>query len=295
MSLRLEMLQVARLAPTVLGDQATALIRDFVLSQLHPSGLFQNRGGDPDLYYTSFAADTLTALQIPLPNKTLTAIQERTAGVSPASRSEDFVHLCCLTRLLSSLPEPPPPNDLLTAIESYRTPDGGYNQRAGAKTGSAYAALLAYGAYADHNQLPPGPDPLLASIDALRCSDGGYANDLDLPIGGTPPTAAAVTLLRNFQRPIPETVEPFFYSCFHESGGFKAFHDAPMPDLLSTAVTLHALDGLQSDFAKLRDPILDYIDTLWTADGGFHGNWSDHTLDIEYTYYGLLALGHLAT
>ena len=67
-----------------------------------------------------------------------------------------------------------------------------------------------------------------------------------------------------------------------------------MPDLLSTAVTLHALDGLQSDFAKLRDPILDYIDTLWTADGGFHGNWSDDTLDIEYTYYGLLALGHLA-
>ena len=278
------MIQVARLAPTVLGDEASVLIRDFVLSQLHPSGLFQNRGGNPDLYYTSFATDILTALQIPIPEATLTAI--------PIHKADDFVHHCCHARLLSTLPDPPAPD--FQPIESYRTPDGGYNQRQDAPTGSAYAALLAYGAYADHKQLPPAPDPLLASIDTLRCPDGGYANDLDLPIGGTPPTAAAVTLLRNFQRPVPETVEPFFYSCFHESGGFKAFHDAPMPDLLSTAVTLHALDGLQSDFAKLRDPILDYIDTLWTADGGFHGNWSDDTLDIEYTYYGLLALGHLA-
>ena len=33
---------------------------------------------------------------------------------------------------------------------------------------------------------------------------------------------------------------------------------------------------------------------LWSAAGGFHGNWADDTLDPEYTYYGLLALGHLA-
>lgn len=45
---------------------------------------------------------------------------------------------------------------------------------------------------------------------------------------------------------------------------------------------------------KLKEPLLDYIDTLWTAKGGFHGSWEDDDLDIEYTYYGLLALGHLA-
>jgi len=33
---------------------------------------------------------------------------------------------------------------------------------------------------------------------------------------------------------------------------------------------------------------------LWTNRGGFYGNWLDDTLDCEYTYYGLLALGHLS-
>ena len=47
-------------------------------------------------------------------------------------------------------------------------------------------------------------------------------------------------------------------------------------------------------FAEEKDSILDFIDSLWTAAGGFHGTWDDDDLDIEYTYYGLLALGHLA-
>ena len=40
--------------------------------------------------------------------------------------------------------------------------------------------------------------------------------------------------------------------------------------------------------------LLDFIDTLWTNRGGFYGNWTDDVLDCEYTYYGLLALGHLS-
>jgi prenyltransferase beta subunit len=67
-----------------------------------------------------------------------------------------------------------------------------------------------------------------------------------------------------------------------------------MPDLLSTAVALHALDGLQVDFAERKDAMLDFVDSLWTAAGGFHGTWDEEEFDIEYTYYGLLALGHLA-
>jgi prenyltransferase beta subunit len=67
-----------------------------------------------------------------------------------------------------------------------------------------------------------------------------------------------------------------------------------MPDLLSTAVALHALDGLQVSYRDAVEPCLDFIDSLWTAAGGFHGNWNDEELDLEYTYYGLLALGHLS-
>ena len=61
-----------------------------------------------------------------------------------------------------------------------------------------------------------------------------------------------------------------------------------------THVALHGLAGAQVDLSRVKEPCLDFIDSLWSAEGGFHGNWTDHTLDCEYTYYGLLALGHLS-
>jgi prenyltransferase beta subunit len=63
--------------------------------------------------------------------------------------------------------------------------------------------------------------------------------------------------------------------------------------LLSTATALHALSGLGEGLEPIRERCLDFVDTLWTNDGGFHGHWDDCALDVEYTYYGLLALGHL--
>ena len=70
---------------------------------------------------------------------------------------------------------------------------------------------------------------------------------------------------------------------------------APLPDLLSTATALHALACLEIPLpAPIRERCLDFIDTLWSADGGFHGHWADDHLDAEYTFYGLLALGHLS-
>jgi len=34
--------------------------------------------------------------------------------------------------------------------------------------------------------------------------------------------------------------------------------------------------------------------SLWTSRGAFYGNWADDVADCEYTYYALLALGHLS-
>lgn len=69
---------------------------------------------------------------------------------------------------------------------------------------------------------------------------------------------------------------------------------APLPDLLSTATALHALSGLQTDFESTGEPYLDFMDSHWTNSGLFHGHWQEETLDVEYTFYGLLALVHLS-
>jgi hypothetical protein len=68
----------------------------------------------------------------------------------------------------------------------------------------------------------------------------------------------------------------------------------PIPDLLSTATALHALAGMQIDLDPIREPCLDFVDSLWVNQGTFYGNWTDDAPDCEYTYYGLLALGHLS-
>lgn len=295
MSLRLEMLQVARLAPAVLGEEASGLIENFVRSQENPDGGFRDRDGESDLYYTSFAIDALTALQAELPIASLESFLKAKASDLDAL---DFVHRCCLARLLSSLPEPAIPVDpVLASIEAYRSEEGGYNQIEDAETGSAYACFLAYGAYADHGRQLPSTEGVIACLDTLANDDGAWANDTLFPVPNVPATAAAITVNRNLRQPIPDQTADWLLGSFQltgNGGGFLPFPGAPMPDLLSTAVALHALDGLQAPLEKLKEPLLDYIDTLWTAEGGFHGSWEDDDLDIEYTYYGLLALGHLA-
>ncbi|MEM8955075.1 MAG: prenyltransferase/squalene oxidase repeat-containing protein [Verrucomicrobiota bacterium] len=288
MSLRLEMLQVARLAPSVLGPDASELIQDFVRSQQRTNGGFVDRDGTADLYYTSFAIDALTALQTDLP--------ESTQGFLTAQSPEelDFVHTCCLARTLSAFSKIPPAQPILDSLESWRSNDGGYNQKPDAETGSTYACFLAYGAYADHSLIPPSPDGIRDCLTSLQSPSGAWSNDTEIPVPNVPATAAAVSLSRNLQMPIPDTTAPWILQCAQPQGGFVPFPGAPLPDLLTTAVALHALDGLQADFNHLVEPCLDFIDTLWSNEGGFHGNWEDDSLDLEYTYYGLLALGHLA-
>ena len=94
------MLQVARLAPTLLGDAAD-LIGQFVLGQFsdNGSGGFVDRAGQVDLYYTVFGMECLLALQQDLPVKTLQPyLQSFDSG-----GDLDFIHLCCLTHCWAAL------------------------------------------------------------------------------------------------------------------------------------------------------------------------------------------------
>ncbi|MBI2927592.1 MAG: hypothetical protein HYY24_17995, partial [Verrucomicrobia bacterium] len=93
MSLRLEMLQVARLAPKMLGE-STELVRGFLLSQQNGDGGFKDRADRSDLYYTVFAIDGLIALQADWPSERV----ENFLRSFGTGEGLDFVHLCCLAR-----------------------------------------------------------------------------------------------------------------------------------------------------------------------------------------------------
>ncbi len=300
-SLRLEMLQVARLAPRVLGE-ASDLIKNFVHSRQNEDGGFQNRAGESDLYYTVFAMDALAALQAELPSRKIKAYLECIGG----GEDLDFVHVCCLARCWSAVASvcaetisPELVSSLGARIESFRAQNGGYATSPRALRGTAYGAFLAMGAHQDLGQTVPNPLALIQSLKYLEAADGAWVNETfegnPLPRrGSTNATAAAVTVLRNLSMPVNPAVGDWLLARAHPQGGFCAAPGAPVPDLLSTATALHALSGLERDFSAIKESCLDYVDSLWTNEGAFYGHWNEAHLDCEYTFYGLLALGHLS-
>ncbi len=291
MSLRLEMMQVARLAPKLLGVEASQLVSTFLNSQRHPAGGFADRSGKSDLYYTVFALDSLIALQLDLDRPELRGYLATFSN----GNGLDFVHRCCLARAWAALGERPEQTlAILEGVESFRTSDGGYHALPNQPFGSTYGAFLAVGAYQDLGRMVPEPLRLVQSLKFLETRDGAWANERSVPLGSTNATAAAVTVLRQLNQPINPAVGEWLLRRAHVQGGFCAAAGVPLPDLLSTATALHALAGLQTDFEALREPCLDFVDSLWTNAGSFHGHWQEDTLDSEYTFYGLLASGHLS-
>jgi hypothetical protein len=287
-SLRLEILQVSRLAPKVLGD-ATELVREFVAGQQNPDGGFQDRGGNSDLYYTVFGLDCLIALQREFDRDRLRAFL---TGFGDGA-SLDLIHLTCLARCWAVLGEVPATvrEAVRRRLAEHRTPEGGFHLSPGMPRGTVYGAYLACGAHQDLGEKAPD---VRDSLLALRSADGAFSNERNLPTGTTTATGGAITLLRQWGAPLPAEVGPWLLSQHHPEGGFFAVPRAPIPDLLSTATALHALAGMQVSFASIKEPCLDFIDTLWDNRGGFHGHWADDHLDVEYTSYALLALGHLS-
>ena len=291
MSLRLETLQVARLAPKLLGG-ATGSVATYLQEQFNEDGGARDRDGVSDLYYTVFTLDSLSALQAATPEHTVQFLRSFGDG-----GELDLVHLACLARCWSGMPhdEPSPSlaNSIADNLERFRSLDGGYNNKPGNQHGTVYHAFLAFGAHQDLGRTCPDTDALTSSLESLRSKDGAFANTPGLPLGVTTVTAAAVTLLRHLDHSVDASLGQWLLARLHGGGGFLAAPQAPMPDLLSTATALHALSGMQVDFAPLKEPCLDFIDTLWTG-RAFCGSWGDDVTDSEYTFYGLLALGHLS-
>lgn len=250
------MLQVARLAPKLL-QEASDQVAGFLHSQFNDDGGAADRSGRSDLYYTVFALEGLIALQREPPSEVRGFLESFGDGADL-----DLVHLCCLARCWAAVRRPAP--DLSPRIREQWD------------RGSVYHGFLAWGALEDLGQRPePFPVPAGSGVQT------------------TPTMAAAVTLLRRMGAPVPPESTRWLLARAHPDGGFLAADAAPMPDLLSTATALHALAGEHVPFAHLKEKTLDFLDTLWTG-RAFCGTWADDEPDSEYTWYALLAMGHLS-
>jgi prenyltransferase beta subunit len=292
MTIRLDMSKAVERAREALGDSADA-VRGFLHGQLAPDGGFLGRDGRSDLYYTVFGLEASLAMGVEIP-------RQRVCGYLDGfgdGESLDLVHLAALIRCRVNMADARDPEIPARHLMACRSRDGGFHMSPGAQRGSAYGSFLALGARQDLGMDCPDAEAMAKSIASLQRPDGGYANEAEMTAGATPATAAAISVLHYLQRPIPESAIQWLLARAHPLGGFTAIPfggDAGVPDLLSTATALHALSlvGVRMDAAK--DKHLDYLDSLWSPQGGFRGHWADDVVDCEYTYYGLLALGTLA-
>jgi prenyltransferase beta subunit len=299
MTIRLDMRSTVKRAPGVLGDSAEA-VRDFLRRQLMQDGGFRGRDECSDLYYTVFGLEASLALEVDIPRE---RGNDYLAGFG-TGESLDLVHLASLIRCranVSSVGDPRADagtrNMMVEHVMEYRAADGGFSVTPGAERGSAYGSFLAMGACQDLDMDCPDAARMAESIASLQRPEGGYANEATMIAGATPATAAAISVLHYFKQPVPESAVQWLLTRAHPHGGFTAIPfggDLGVPDLLSTATALHALALVGAPLDNMRDTLLDYLDSLWSAQGGFRGHWADEAVDCEYTYYGLLALGTLA-
>ncbi|MGC8744017.1 MAG: prenyltransferase/squalene oxidase repeat-containing protein [Verrucomicrobiia bacterium] len=301
MTIRERMLYKAGLAAGFLGKSAE-LVAGFVKSNQNPDGGFRGRSNESDLYYTMFGSDSLVALK----SKPVYPIGKFISKYV-STESLDFVHLCSLINLLTARLQTEQ-NTMETGefeiisinikqmaekIEKYRSADGGYNVIEKSFRSSIYGSFLAISVLEETGAPLTNAPSIIDSIRKLESNDGGFANELGMKEGTTTATAAAIILLNKLGCDIQSEKTDWLLKMLHKSGGFLASPSTPIPDLLSTATALHCLSEIGFDMSKIREQCLDYLDSLWSGEGAFYGNWVDEKTDVEYTFYGLLALGSL--
>src|SRR5207244_3635604 len=255
----------------------------YLTSAQNADGGFSGREGGSDLYYTGFGLRGLAVLNALSPEICDRAGSFLRPWLTQQASVVDFFSLlysCALVQLgggrdvLAGSPADWP-DRVAAALETFRTPDGGYGKAVGDRAGSTYHTFLVVLCYQLLGLDLPNVDKLKAFIDSRRREDGGFVEIAPMRRSGTNPTAAAVGVLQILAA-IPEqflaqtrSVIPFLTAMASHEGGLRANGRAPLADLLSTftgAWTLSQLNALdQIDLQALRA----YVQLLELSSGGF--------------------------
>ncbi len=190
------------------------------------------------------------------------------------------------------------PERVAAALEDLCTRDGGYAKAPGSASGSTYHTFLVALCYEMLNKEIPRRDAILSFIRGRRREDGGYVEIAPMRRSGTNPTAAGVGVLQILDAGglTPAERQPtidFLARMPSLEGGLRANDRIPLADLLSTFTGCWTLAQLGALGSIDIDQALHYARSLEDPEGGFKGGLWDEQVDVEYTFYGLGAVGLL--
>jgi prenyltransferase beta subunit len=254
---------------SALDAESQAQVQQFLQNSQHENGGFVNRAGTPDLYYSLFGVWIAAAvgsddvlekhIQFVLKNET-----------AKDNLADEFALLLIRAVLFQNEFRKPRVLKLLrTAFLK------------GNKTSVHYRIFL-----------------FLLTFDVFYSNRilrffGRIVLPLFSPPSGSPASVhAAVIVARQTAGLKTEIKVKKLLDYFENEKGFKAFKEVTDADLLSTAVALFAFKTANADLRLVRPACLKLIQQNY-RNGAFLAGNGDEICDLEYTFYGLLALGVL--
>jgi len=284
-SLSLKMLEALQQGKKRLSSEAQKRITSFVKSQLTENGGFMDKNGKADLYYTSFGLMLAYILKLKINTKnTESWLEKQDSQLSDLVNCSAYIRSRMLCKLLKSgklsfaVSQLFKTKPTLPVFTNY--PHGDEN--------SPYSQFLLLSLREEMGIDTENRQEILTSLSEYRVENGGYSNIKGSKQASTNATVAALAVKGQLDGYRDNDDVRFLYSLQDESGGFFAAVSSPVPDMLSTATALFMLKcyGIAPRFNAS-----DFIDAHWLQSGGFGATLMDETSDVEYTFYGLLALG----
>ena len=273
------MLRTLQRAVGALGDEALALIRHFVQERMTANGVFMDRSGREDIYYTSFGMLLSHVLGI---HRNCEATR---LWLDRVDREQlDMVHYAAYVR--SRMINEWEQNKIEFLLKNIKRkairPLSSFEVVPNMDAESPYAQFILYSLCEDTGNTPP-----TVYLMPYRIDGGGYANTRQ----GSPSTnATAAALMVTGQSEGYSSTRDVEWLRDEQkpNGGWCAEQNTPLPDLLSTATALFTLHcyGI-----KPRYSATDFIEGHWLDNGGFAATLLEDESDVEYLFYGLLALG----
>ena len=262
-------------------------MRTFLRTQVLEDSSFMNRQGESDLYYTAFGWALAHLLKLPLE-------AEKQASYLVQQRPEelDLVHYaafrrCQLAQRLNQVGNIRTFFEMnrrraLPSLESFATLPLD-------DAASPYTLFLWLSLQEDCGQAKMAyAQPI--DFSRYQTPEGGYSNIAGHTTAAINATTAALSVLGQQQGYRSRPALSYLLKSQEPTGGFKATASAPIPDLLSTATALFTLKNY--GVAPHRDAT-DFVEAHWLDNGSFAPTLLEEESDVEYLFYGLLALGSL--
>jgi hypothetical protein len=253
----------------MIDTETEKAVCSFVSAHQTDNGGFVDRAGNPDLYYTLFGVYLAEALSL---TESLNKVKTYLIDIEE-NKTLTGIHLNCAVILhIKLFGNKTLPEDIHNKVLNEIKQD--------AKSQYAYSGFI-------HLLTLYYLKDYLATYTLIRKIKSKEA-DATSPCTVT----AAELILSSLSRKPLEPITKRLLSFNRPNGGFVALDKTKIEDLLSTSVALYALNYVKADLRFVKPECLSFIDSLY-LDGGFRAVEPDIETDIEYTFYGLLALGSL--